>query len=459
MTSDQTELFDAIAAEPTPAAAFATVLVHFARVEDVAAFEEATGRQVPLTGRVRPRPMNMDDEGLLGTHRQFHRTWSTWNGMPEFHNEDLEPALSIPLTFEDESELTAFEEAVGSRFPRGQRTGAVWYPKAGIGSYKDKRYVAHPPLAPRYPLYVVSKGRADIQLSMKYLTEMGLPHYVVVEEDQLADYQRAAYGGSTFLVLDPEYKRRYDRLTDPTLSPGSGAARNFAWDHSIGLGAERHWVMDDNIRGWHRLNRNLKTRVADGTIFRCMEDFTERYANVAMAGPNYFMFAVRKASTTPPFYLNTRIYSCNLIRNDLPFRWRGRYNEDTILSLDLLKAGWCTILFNAFLQYKEGTQKMAGGNTTELYGSGTLAKSQMLVDAHPDVARLTKRFHDPAGQKRDHHVVDYKPFLIKNALEPRADVAIPDGVDNYGMVLERIDPQTGAWVQVDTPWYPWEDGR
>jgi hypothetical protein len=191
--------------------------------------------------------------------------------------------------------------------------------------------------------------------------------------------------------------------------------------------------MDDNIRVFARLNDNAKVYVSDGTIFRCMEDFVGRYSNVAMAGPNYWMFAKRK-QTLPPFILNTRIYSCNLIRNDLPFRWRGRYNEDTDLSLRMLKAGWCTVQFNAFLQYKSPTQSVRGGNMADFYAvEGTLPKSQMLVDMHPDVARLTWKF------KRAHHEVDYKPFR-RNRLIRRPNVAIAEGVNNYGMALVKVEP-------------------
>ena len=96
---------------------------------------------------------------------------------------------------------------------------------------------------------------------------------------------------------------------------------------------------------------------------------TLRYKNVAMAGPQYKFFAPDRQKL-PPFVRNTRIYSCNLIRNDLPFRWRGRHNEDTIKSLDVLKAGWCTILFNAFLQDKAPTLTIKGGNNTEKSSRG-----------------------------------------------------------------------------------------
>jgi FkbM family methyltransferase len=152
-----------------------------------------------------------------------------------------------------------------------------------------------------------------------------------------------------------------------------------------------------------------------------------------MAGPNYYMFVARKGKY-PPFSVNTRIYSCNLIRNDVPFRWRGRYNEDTILSLDMLKADWCTIQFYAFLQYKTTTQILKGGNTKEFYDKeGTMPKSQMLVDVHPDVSRIKWKY------KRWHHYVNYEVFDHKLVRKPNLEVT--KGPDEYGMVLESVDQQ------------------
>lgn len=285
---------------------------------------------------------------------------------------------------------------------------------------------------PRFPIYVPTKGRADSRLTIKCLMAMGVPVYAVIEEQEWADYA-AVLPKEMLLVLDPAYQRDYDTFDalGDTKSKGPGAARNFIWDHSQSLGFEWHWTMDDNIRDFYRLNRNRKIRMADGTGIRCMEDFCLRYTNVAMAGPNYVMFTDRKQKM-PPFVLNTRIYSCNLIRNDVPFRWRGRYNEDTDLSLRMLKAGWCTIQFNAFVQYKMPTQKLAGGNTAEFYaGEGTLAKSRMQVAMHPDVSRLVWKFG------RWHHHVNYSPFK-KNRLLRKPDLEIPTGIDERGM---RIVPR------------------
>jgi hypothetical protein len=52
--------------------------------------------------------------------------------------------------------------------------------------------------------------------------------------------------------------------------------------------------------------------------------------------------------------------------------------------LSLLKAGPCTIQFNAFLSGKMATMTMRGGNTDELYvEDGRLKMAQSLQELHP----------------------------------------------------------------------------
>ena len=289
-------------------------------------------------------------------------------------------------------------------------------------------------MQPRFPLYIPTKGRADSRLTSKALTRMGVPHFLVVEPQEVETYERAARGSlGRVLPLDMGFKARYELCDDLglTKSTGPGPARNFIWEHSIANGHAWHWVMDDNIQRFYRLHRNAKVQVLTPLFWRAMEDFVLRYTNVAMAGPNYEMFATAR-DDHPPYTTNTRIYSCNLIRNDLPFRWRGRYNEDTILSLDLLKAGWCTVQFNAFLQNKRWTQEKKGGNTAEFYAKeGTAPKSRMLAVVHPDVTTLVWKFN------RHHHHVDYKRF--KQPLRRRPDAEMVSPTAN-AMRLVRICP-------------------
>ena len=173
-----------------------------------------------------------------------------------------------------------------------------------------------------------------------------------------------------------------------------------------------------------------------------MEDFVERFKNIYIAGPKYRFF-IAPDYKYPAFVANTRIYSTLLIRNDCKHRWRGRYNEDTDICLRVLKDGDCTVQFNAFLQGKAATQAVAGGNTSEFYhaensekideqnwnAEGTVNKSQMLVDMHPDVTRLVWRYN------RWHHYVDYGKFS-NNTFQYVDGFVPPKRSNNYGMRLE-----------------------
>jgi hypothetical protein len=268
---------------------------------------------------------------------------------------------------------------------------------------------------PNYPVYIVSKGRWESRLTSKALEEMKMPYSIVVEPEEYDNYA-SVINPSKILVLPFS-----------NLGQGSIPARNWIWEHSISIGAKSHWILDDNIKAFNRLNRNLQVKVCSGTIFKCAEDFVDRYENIAIAGFNYDFFVQSKVQH-PPYILNTRIYSCTLIRNDIPYRWRGKYNEDTDLSLRALKDGHCTVQFNTFLQEKAQTLTMKGGNTDVLYANGTLEKSQSLVDLHPDVAKVVWRFN------RWHHHVDYRAFK-KNRLIKKQGLVIPNVVNNYGMKL------------------------
>lgn len=281
---------------------------------------------------------------------------------------------------------------------------------------------------PEYPVYIISKGRWKSRLTVKALNEMNVPYHIVVEPQEYDKYAA---------VIEP---KKILKLPFSDLGQGSISARNWVWEHSISIGVKRHWIMDDNISGFYRFNHNLKVQVTSGTIFKCAEDFIDRYTNIAISGFNYFMFIARK-SKYDPFRMNTRIYSCILIKNDIPYRWRGRYNEDTDLSIRVLKDGWCTVLFLAFLAYKQTTMTMDGGNTDKLYegtncqnkeDNGRWKMAESLRLQHPNIVEVTKKWG------RWQHHVNYSLFR-KNKLIKKDGIQIPQGVNNYGMKLQIIE--------------------
>jgi len=252
---------------------------------------------------------------------------------------------------------------------------------------------------------------------------MGVPYRIAIEPKEYNKYAE---------VIDEK-----KILTLPTdfsnLGQGSIPARNWVWEHSIKEGHKWHWILDDNIESIERFNNNLKIICEIGTPFHVIESFVMRYENIAQAGMNYAIFCP-STEGRPPLIFNTRIYSCILIRNDIPYRWRGRYNEDTDLSLRILKDGYVTVLFNAFLIGKRATMTQNGGNTDTIYNmdDNRLAFAQSLAKQHPDVVKVTKKFG------RWHHHVNYRPFK-KNKLIRKQGIEIIDKINEYEMILKIND--------------------
>jgi len=287
---------------------------------------------------------------------------------------------------------------------------------------------------PKYPVYIISKGRWESRLTSKALEKMNVPYHIVIEPNEYDNYAEFIDPKKIYTLPDDLRQNPKYAIADQSGICGGGIpARNWVWEHSISIGVERHWILDDNIRWFARIHKNKKIQVDSGVCFKACEDFVERYENIAIAGLQYEMF-IPASEKVPPFLLNTRVYSCILIKNDIPYRWRGRYNEDTDLSLSVLKDGWCTFLMQAFVCKKTATMRMKGGNTEMLYKldneDGRLLMAKSLVAQHPDVTKITRKWG------RWQHQVDYRPFK-KNRLIKKEGVIIPEGVNNYGMKLVK----------------------
>ena len=277
-------------------------------------------------------------------------------------------------------------------------------------------------MLPRYPIYIPSKGRADCCLTGQCFRKDGVPFRLVVEPQEREQYV-TEFGAESVLVLPFS-----------NLGQGSIPARNWIKDHATAEGHERHWQFDDNISGVWRHFRGKRYYCEAGPALRAAEDFVDRYTNIAVAGFNYVMFAVE---CKKPFVTNCHVYSATLFWNRLPFRWRGRYNEDTDMCLQVLAAGWCTVLFNAFLVQKLGTMLMKGGNTETLYrGDGRLKMARSLERMWPGVVETKRRFNRPQ------HVIKaaWRKFDTPLKLKPGVDLsALPP--NEYWLRLEKVGPE------------------
>jgi len=266
----------------------------------------------------------------------------------------------------------------------------------------------------KYPIFIPSYRRAKTHTTSRILSNFGFKHYLIVHSNEIDDYKRHFTAEQkncvTVLEFDENYKLRYetcDTIPHRIKNAGSGAERNFAWDYSINLGYDAHWLMDDNIKwfssivgvntGSYFVRRHVKDATTFAEKFKRGEVFFDTFSNLMMIELAESGFTIDKLKNSRNYRVNTRCYSCNLIYNHMPIRWRGRYNEDTILSFDILKAGYCTASYlGGLLKLKVPTRIARGGNhavskddSESIYNDATnyklssVDKTKLLLNVYP----------------------------------------------------------------------------
>lgn len=276
-------------------------------------------------------------------------------------------------------------------------------------------------MVPSYPIYIPSRGRAAKCLTARCLDRAKLPFHLVIEREEYQDY--ADHFDTAHLLMLPFSNR------------GLIAARNWIKDHATNEGHKRHWQLDDNIQRFYRRHKARRAKCPPGPALCAVESFTDRYENIAVAGMNYDMF-MPDYSTRPPFNLNVHVYSCSLILNALPHRWRSLFNDDTDFCLQVLADGWCTVLFNALLCKKMWTMKIQGGNTPIYQGDGRLKMARSLERQWPGVVRTDRRFQRPQHVVRDSWRKFDTPLIRRTDIDWEA--LEKGGPNEYGMVLKQV---------------------
>jgi hypothetical protein len=278
---------------------------------------------------------------------------------------------------------------------------SFWYPNRPDELTNDKKCYYYSPVTDtsknKYPIYIISKGRANIKGTAKYLENIGLDYKLVIEPEEYDDY--ALHHPIDKILICPEnFSER---------GQGGIPVRNFVWEHSISINAEKHWILDDNIHNYKRINQGKKIIIKSPLIFKIVEDYVDRFSNIKMSGHNYSFF-VASSQSPHPVIKNTRVFSSILLSNDIypKFAWRGRYNEDIDLSIRILKAGYATLLFNTLTANKATTMSTKGGNTDSIYSveDAHLKKAEELQKAHPDVVEITTKYG------RIHHNANLNSF-------------------------------------------------
>ncbi|MCP4897336.1 MAG: hypothetical protein GY906_10230 [bacterium] len=226
----------------------------------------------------------------------------------------------------------------------------------------------------RYPIYIPSKGRFENCRTATWLTDSEVPFSLVVELPE-ADEYASRYPTAQVLVL-------------PFQDQGITASRNWIWDHAHAAGAKRHWQFDDDMYDIARYSQGKRISEPDpGAVLAMLEDFTDRYSNVALSG---LRTQVWGGKVTAPISINTMVYCMFLVLNDLPYRFRG-LGEDTDIALQVLSGGWCTILFNQY-QFRAVASGIQKGGLTDDYArdDGRLKRARFLEREWPGLVRVER---------------------------------------------------------------------
>lgn len=151
------------------------------------------------------RPSEPVGDGLSqGLLFRIDPSWAKhWKGMPAYDHRDLEAARTIAVHFRNAADVRRFAELLGQAI--GPRQRSLWYPEWVLTDedrMSGKRYVSGVAPVPRYPVYIVSKGRWESRLTAKALDALGVPYRIVVEPQERDRYaavidgaQRSLFGG------------------------------------------------------------------------------------------------------------------------------------------------------------------------------------------------------------------------------------------------------------------------
>jgi hypothetical protein len=246
-----------------------------------------------------------------------------------------------------------------------------------------------------YPIYIISKGRYYKTLTADNFEQSGINYLIAVEPQEYDQY---------CLKLGV---KRVLQLPFSNLGLGSYPARNFCWQHAKENGFKYHWLFDDNIQNWVKWINGKRQKWHDINSALIFVENQANKTNIDILGfeePNFVVKVPKKA-----FKTNSHIYSAMLIKNELPYRWRLKYNEDVDLCLQVLHNGGTTANCVYYMADKVSTaKKMKGGNQTELYKNNdpkkNLLKAKMLEAVWPQYSKTVIRFG------RHHHLIDWKQF-------------------------------------------------
>lgn len=221
----------------------------------------------------------------------------------------------------------------------------------------------------RAPIYIPTRHRPGKTKTTKLLDNCGLTYRLVVEPHDYDSYA-AHHTEDQLLAL-------------PTDNFGLANVRNWILEQARADGWLYAWQLDDDITGFVYRVKGQRLHTTPRPLISIVEQFTFAHDNVGGSSiPNQaFLFGY---DNKPPLVYNGMIYQVQLLRTDTDILFRHDLPDDVDRSLQLLTAGWSTIIPRRFGQTSPPPMQHSGGLTTTDYAKdGRMAKFERLIDTWP----------------------------------------------------------------------------
>lgn len=205
-----------------------------------------------------------------------------------------------------------------------------------------------------FPIYIPSKGRPECRTA-RLLTAIN--YWIVVEPQDFPAYYE--FWDSKLIKL-------------PNNNCGLWFSRQFIKELSISRGEEWHWQIDDDIRSFLRRSPGKKSEtISAETAISEMEGFVAGFSNIGQAGTNQNSWP-----PTKEVKWNNLPVQCVLNRNSTIARYRRPILDDMDYTLQVLREGFVTVMFDSIRTNCPAIGTIAGG-LSDVYKKQDVIEQQM----------------------------------------------------------------------------------
>ncbi len=281
----------------------------------------------------------------------------------------------------------------------------------------------------KYPINILSYGRYNENKTSKFLLKCKLLHYIFVENCEYDLYINEYYN-----KLNEEEQKLVNIINTNNdfhlLNLGGSPVRNYILDWWLNRNfknIDRIWLLDDNINYYNRFNKGNKNKIYSDLIFSSIEKYIEPYDNVGVCSHNLNNH-INAEESRPIIVKNGKHYSSMLLLTDKQFRFKHKYNEDILISIDYIISGKLNFCFNHLLFDKETSGKERGGNTDTIYKNGS---NEGYCDKYDYLYNELKKMYDlqlikingdfdkfiqckKKVGKDKHHIINYNLLNVDN---------------------------------------------